>query len=187
MNHAALVDRCRELQLVLCDVDGVMTDGSLLFGPDGTELKSLNVRDGLGIVLAHHAGLQTGLVSGRSSEQVARRAAELGMAVVYQGVADKAAALAQILDEQRLSASQVAYMGDDLNDLPVMRVVGLSAAPGDAGGPGAGARRDAGGGRTGLPPRAARGHPAQPWGLGRGGLLPRREPGRMMLVPSSPP
>ena len=132
MSHAGLVDRCRELQLVLCDVDGVMTDGSLLFGPDGTELKSLNVRDGLGIVLAHHAGLQTGLVSGRSSEPIARRAAELGVAVIHQGVADKAAALAQILDEQRLSASQVAYMGDDLNDLPVMRMVGLSAAPGDA-------------------------------------------------------
>jgi 3-deoxy-D-manno-octulosonate 8-phosphate phosphatase (KDO 8-P phosphatase) len=132
MSHAGLVDRCRELALVLCDVDGVMTDGSLLFGPDGTELKSLNVRDGLGIVLAHHAGLQTGLVSGRSSEPIARRAAELGMAVIHQGVVDKAAALAQILDQQRLSASQVAYMGDDLNDLPVMRMVGLSAAPGDA-------------------------------------------------------
>jgi 3-deoxy-D-manno-octulosonate 8-phosphate phosphatase (KDO 8-P phosphatase) len=128
----ALAGRCRRLRLVLADVDGVMTDGTLLFLPDGGEAKAFHIRDGLGIVLAHRAGLRTGIVSGRSSDAVARRAAELGMSVVRQGVADKAAALREILAEQGLAAHEVAYMGDDVNDLSPMREVGLSAAPSDA-------------------------------------------------------
>jgi 3-deoxy-D-manno-octulosonate 8-phosphate phosphatase (KDO 8-P phosphatase) len=128
----ALADRCRALRLVLSDVDGVMTDGSILLLPDGREAKAFHVRDGLGIVLAHAAGLKTGLLSGRSSEVVAQRAAELGMAVVRQGLRDKGAALQEVLAEQGLSAREVAFVGDDLNDLPVMSAVGLSAAPADA-------------------------------------------------------
>jgi 3-deoxy-D-manno-octulosonate 8-phosphate phosphatase (KDO 8-P phosphatase) len=128
----ALAERCRALRLVLCDVDGVMTDGSVLLLPDGGEAKAFHVRDGFAVVLAHAAGLRTGLISGRSSEVVARRAIELGMAVVRQGVHDKREALGEVLAEQGLDARQVAYVGDDLNDLPVMGEVGLSAAPADA-------------------------------------------------------
>jgi 3-deoxy-D-manno-octulosonate 8-phosphate phosphatase (KDO 8-P phosphatase) len=128
----ALAERCRALKLILTDVDGVMTDGTLLLLPDGGEAKAFHVRDGLAVVLAHHAGLRTGLVSGRASDAVARRAAELGMAVVRQGVRDKGAALREILAEQGLSAQEVAYIGDDVNDLPVMHAVALSAAPADA-------------------------------------------------------
>jgi 3-deoxy-D-manno-octulosonate 8-phosphate phosphatase (KDO 8-P phosphatase) len=128
----ALAERCRAIELILTDVDGVMTDGTVLLFPDGTEAKAFHVRDGLGITLAHRAGLRTGLVSGRSSESVTRRAAELGMAVVRQGVKDKGAALREVLAEQGLTARQVAYMGDDVNDLPILLEVGLSAAPADA-------------------------------------------------------
>jgi len=132
MKDAALAQRCRALRLLLSDVDGVMTDGTVLLLPDGGEAKAFHIRDGLGIVLAHAAGLRTGLLSGRSSKSVARRAAELQMAVVRQGVADKAAALREILAQERLEPHQIAYVGDDLNDLPVMSEVGLTAAPADA-------------------------------------------------------
>jgi 3-deoxy-D-manno-octulosonate 8-phosphate phosphatase (KDO 8-P phosphatase) len=128
----AFARRCRALRLVLSDVDGVMTDGSILLLPDGTEAKAFNIRDGLGVVLAHAAGLRTGILSGRHSEATARRAAELGMAVVRQGVRDKTAGLREVLAEQDLEPHEVAYIGDDVNDLPVFTEVGLSAAPADA-------------------------------------------------------
>jgi 3-deoxy-D-manno-octulosonate 8-phosphate phosphatase (KDO 8-P phosphatase) len=132
MKDEALAERCRALRLVLCDVDGVMTDGTVLLLPDGREARSFHLRDGLAVVLAHRAGLRTGVLSGRSSEAVARRAAELGMAVVRQGAPDKGAAFREICAEQGLEAHQVAYIGDDVNDLPVLVEVGLSAAPADA-------------------------------------------------------
>jgi len=132
MKDVALKERCRRLRLILSDVDGVMTDGTILLLPDGQEAKAFHVRDGIAIVLAHQAGLMTGLVSGRSSASVERRAAELGMSVVRQGVGDKAAVLAEILAGLGLAASEVAYIGDDVNDLPVLLSVGLSAAPADA-------------------------------------------------------
>jgi 3-deoxy-D-manno-octulosonate 8-phosphate phosphatase (KDO 8-P phosphatase) len=132
MNDGALARRCRALKLLLADVDGVMTDGRVLYLPDGREATAFNVRDGLGFVLARRAGLRAGLLSGRSSEAVARRAAELEITVVRQGVRDKAAALRALLGELALAADEVAYVGDDLNDLPVFSQVGLSAAPADA-------------------------------------------------------
>ncbi len=132
MTDARLAQRCRALKLILSDVDGVMTDGTLLLLPDGREAKSFHVRDGLGIVMAHAAGLRTGLLSGRASELVERRAAELRMAVVRQGAQDKGQALREILESEGLAAEEVAYLGDDINDLPVLAEVGLSAAPADA-------------------------------------------------------
>jgi 3-deoxy-D-manno-octulosonate 8-phosphate phosphatase (KDO 8-P phosphatase) len=128
----ALAERCRAVKLVLTDVDGVMTDGTVLILPDGSEAKSFHVRDGLGIVLAHRAGLRTGLLSGRTSESVSHRARELGMAVVRQGARDKAAAFQEILESEGLAPTEVAYIGDDVNDLPVMKAVSLSAAPANA-------------------------------------------------------
>jgi len=95
-------------------------------------VKGFHVRDGLGIALAHAAGLRTGLISGRASEVVARRAAELGMSVVRQGVSDKRAVLEEILATEGLEGHEVAYVGDDLNDLALMAAVGLTAAPRDA-------------------------------------------------------
>jgi 3-deoxy-D-manno-octulosonate 8-phosphate phosphatase (KDO 8-P phosphatase) len=132
MKDEALRERCRALKLVLSDVDGVMTDGTVLVLPDGGEVRAFNIRDGLGIVLAHQVGLRTGLLSGRTSEAVTRRAAELGMAVVRQGVRDKGKALAGIVAELGITPREVAYVGDDVNDLPVFEEVALSAAPADA-------------------------------------------------------
>jgi 3-deoxy-D-manno-octulosonate 8-phosphate phosphatase (KDO 8-P phosphatase) len=132
VKDAALAARCRGLRLILSDVDGVMTDGTVLLLPDGSEAKAFHIRDGLGIVLAHRAGLRTGILSGRSTPVVALRARELGMTIVRQAIADKGAALREILASEGLAPHEVAYMGDDLNDLPLLREVGLSAAPADA-------------------------------------------------------
>ena len=132
MKADALVSRCKALKLILSDVDGVLTDGTVLLMPDGREAKSFHIRDGLGVVLAHRVGLRTGLISGRKSEAVVRRAGELGMAIVYQGIDDKLAALREIIGAERIEPHQVAYMGDDVSDLGVMSEVGLSAAPADA-------------------------------------------------------
>ncbi len=132
MKDQALAARCRSLRLVLSDVDGVMTDGTFLLLPDGGEAKAFHVRDGLGIVLARRAGLRFGILSGRTSETVSRRAAELGIEIVRQGVEDKAAALREIAAAEGITSREVAYMGDDVSDLGVMAEVGLSAAPADA-------------------------------------------------------
>jgi len=132
MKDVEFARRCQALKLVLSDVDGVMTDGKLLLLPGGAEAKSFHVRDGLGLVVARRAGLRTGLISGRTSEEVARRAAELGLDVVRQGVKDKVACLREVLSGLGLEAREVAYMGDDFNDLPLLKEVGLSAAPADA-------------------------------------------------------
>ena len=132
MKDEAFAERCRRIRLILSDVDGVLTDGTVLMLPDGGEAKAFHTRDGLAIVLAQRAGLRTGLLSGRSSVTVERRAAELGIGLVRQGVRDKRAALSEILDAEGLTAGQVAYIGDDVSDLPVLCEVGLSAAPADA-------------------------------------------------------
>ena len=132
MKDEALAARCRGLRLVLTDVDGVLTDGTVLLLPDGGEAKAFHIRDGLAVVLAHRVGLRTGILSGRSSEAVSRRARELGIGIVRQGISDKAAAFAEILAAEGLAPHQAAYMGDDVNDLPVMVQAGLSAAPADA-------------------------------------------------------
>jgi 3-deoxy-D-manno-octulosonate 8-phosphate phosphatase (KDO 8-P phosphatase) len=133
MKDEALAARCRALELLLSDVDGVMTDGTVLLLPDGREAKAFHIRDGLAVVLARRAGLRTGVITGRGpSECVTRRTADLGMDIVRQGVADKGQALGEILAELGLRPEQVAYIGDDVNDLPVLTQVGLSAAPADA-------------------------------------------------------
>jgi 3-deoxy-D-manno-octulosonate 8-phosphate phosphatase (KDO 8-P phosphatase) len=132
MRDALFRERCRALKLLLSDVDGVMTDGKIMLLPGGAEAKSFHVRDGLGLVLARRAGLRTGLVSGRSSAEVERRAAELGLDVVRQGIGDKRACLEEIRAELGLLSREIAYIGDDVNDLALLREVGLSAAPADA-------------------------------------------------------
>jgi 3-deoxy-D-manno-octulosonate 8-phosphate phosphatase (KDO 8-P phosphatase) len=118
--------------MLLFDVDGVLTDGSVTLHGDGSEAKTFFIRDGLAIVWAQRAGLQVGLLSGRRSDATTRRAAELGISVLVQGETDKRAAYSQIIARQQLKDEHVAYMGDDLLDLPVLARVGLSGAPADA-------------------------------------------------------
>ena len=125
-------ERAATVRLLLFDVDGVLTDGSVNVDASGAEMKRFHIRDGAALVWAQRAGLMTGVLSARRSEATAARVQELGMAVAIQGVADKRAALADILSQHGLTAGEVAYMGDDLVDLPVLRAVGLSAAPADA-------------------------------------------------------
>ena len=120
------------IKLLLFDVDGVLTDGTILVHADGTESKMFNIRDGAGIVWAQRAGLSVGLLSARLADATTVRAAQLGINIVLQGAADKLAGYQQILAGQGLTDEQVGYMGDDLQDLPVIRRAGFSAAPADA-------------------------------------------------------
>jgi 3-deoxy-D-manno-octulosonate 8-phosphate phosphatase (KDO 8-P phosphatase) len=118
--------------MLLFDVDGVLTDGVVHVHADGTESKGFHIRDGTAIVWAQRAGLSIGLLSGRTSAATTHRAAQLAIPLVLQGVASKIAAYEEIVRDAGLEDSAVAYMGDDLLDLPVLERVGLSAAPADA-------------------------------------------------------
>ncbi|MCL4847626.1 MAG: HAD-IIIA family hydrolase [Acidobacteria bacterium] len=127
-----LAEKARSLRLLLFDVDGVLTDGTILLHADGTESKQFHIRDGTAIVWAHRAGLATGLLSARQAASTTQRAAQLGIPIVLQGVTNKLDAYQRLLAEQGLRDEEVAFMGDDLLDLPVLGRVGLAAAPADA-------------------------------------------------------
>jgi len=129
---AGVAARARRIRLLLFDVDGVLTDGTILLDADGRESKRFSIKDGTALVWARQAGLLTGVLSARTAAATTERARQLGMAVVRQQATDKAAAFTEILAEQGLDAAEVAYMGDDLMDLPVLRQAGLSSAPADA-------------------------------------------------------
>jgi 3-deoxy-D-manno-octulosonate 8-phosphate phosphatase (KDO 8-P phosphatase) len=115
------------IEFLLVDVDGVLTDGRIHFDHDGREYKSFHVHDAAGIAYWHRSGLRSGFLSGRGGDVVERRARELGVHEVVLKRIDKAAALHEVLARQRLLAHQVAYVGDDLLDLPVLRQVGFAA------------------------------------------------------------
>ena len=122
----------RRIRLLIVDVDGVLTDGRVYLGPSGGEWKSFHVHDGLALARAVAVGFPVAVVSSRSSEAVARRCAELGLTEVHQGVGDKLAAYETLLRRHGYQHPEVACMGDDLADLPVLRRVGLATAPADA-------------------------------------------------------
>jgi 3-deoxy-D-manno-octulosonate 8-phosphate phosphatase (KDO 8-P phosphatase) len=118
--------KARRIKLLLLDVDGVLTDGGIYLDNRGLESKRFDVRDGQGITLLQRAGVRTGIITGRSSEVVRHRARELGVEMVYQGVGDKANIYEEIKREAMLDDKEIAYMGDDIGDLPVLRRAGLS-------------------------------------------------------------
>jgi len=124
--------RAQAIELILSDVDGVLTPGELIFDNQGIETKHFHIRDGLGIKLWQRAGYRFGLVTGRSSHIVKLRAAELGIEIVRQTAEDKLPATQEIIGSLGLSLSQVCYIGDDLPDLPAVRAVGLGVAVADA-------------------------------------------------------
>jgi YrbI family 3-deoxy-D-manno-octulosonate 8-phosphate phosphatase len=138
MSYSASSELDRELaepiQLILSDVDGVLTDGRIIYDNSGVETKVFHVRDGLGIKLWQKSGFSFGLVTSRNSQIVRMRAAELGIAHVRQGFDEKLPAAMDIMNQLGLTPAQVCYIGDDLPDLPVMRAVGLSVAPADGSG-----------------------------------------------------
>jgi len=121
-----------KIRLVLFDVDGVLTDGKILLHADGTESKQFDIKDGSAIMWASRLGLTVGLLSARMAASTTQRAAQLGITLVHQGVASKLETYEQIVDELILENEQVAYMGDDVLDLPVLLRAGLAAAPADA-------------------------------------------------------
>jgi 3-deoxy-D-manno-octulosonate 8-phosphate phosphatase (KDO 8-P phosphatase) len=115
----------KTIELLLLDVDGILTDGRLYFSNQGDELKTFNIQDGLGIKLLQGAGIQTGIITGRSSNIVEKRAAELGIELLVQGQENKLRAMQEIQQQLGLSSEAVAYMGDDLPDLLAIRHAGL--------------------------------------------------------------
>jgi len=127
-----LARRARELDWLLFDCDGVLTDGSLIYGPEGEQWKVFNVRDGVGLKLAREAGLKIGILSGRGNAALEARVREIGFDALIQNHHDKDAAFTAFLTEHGIAPERVAYAGDDLLDLPVIRRCGLSFAPADA-------------------------------------------------------
>jgi 3-deoxy-D-manno-octulosonate 8-phosphate phosphatase (KDO 8-P phosphatase) len=127
-----LLERARKTRLLIMDVDGVLTDGRIIQDCHGHELKVFDVKDGHGIVMAHRAKLKTALISGRESETITRRAEELGIELVFQKIWNKLEAYEKILGDTQLTHDQVAYMGDDVIDIPLLRRVGLAVAVADA-------------------------------------------------------
>jgi len=124
--------KCRNIQLILSDVDGVLTDGTIGYSNPSVESKLFHARDGLGIDLWHQLGYRFGLVTGRSSQIVSHRASELKISIVRQGVSDKLAVVREILEQQQLTFDHVCFIGDDLPDLPPIRHCGLGVAVADA-------------------------------------------------------
>ncbi|HTY03136.1 MAG TPA: phenylphosphate carboxylase subunit delta [Rhodocyclaceae bacterium] len=120
-------ERAAGVRLMGFDVDGVMTDGRLYFSPNGDEMKAFFSRDGLGLKMLARAGVRLAIITGRDSPIVARRAENLGIDLVLQGVEDKRAAMARLLEQQGFDFSQAGYMGDDVVDLDVMTACGFSA------------------------------------------------------------
>ncbi|CAJ50725.1 KdsC family phosphatase [Bordetella avium] len=125
---APVRERAAAVRLMVFDVDGVLTDGSLFFGEHGEMFKRFNALDGHGLRLLIESGIKVGLITGRSSQVVARRAAELGIAEVMQGVRDKGSALAELAQRQAVQLDQTGYMGDDIIDLPAMQRAGFAAS-----------------------------------------------------------
>jgi 3-deoxy-D-manno-octulosonate 8-phosphate phosphatase (KDO 8-P phosphatase) len=132
LTHAELVRRAGALEWLLCDVDGVLTDGRMIYGPEGESWKEFDVRDGLGMHFAREAGLKVGILSGRRNQALQKRAEELHVDVLIMDRPDKRTAFAEFLAEHQTEARRVAFIGDDLLDLPVLGHCGLSFAPADA-------------------------------------------------------
>jgi len=125
-------DRCRKIELIFSDVDGVLTDGGVLYDNQGIEIKKFHIRDGLGIRLWQKAGFKFGVLTARTSHIVKLRAAELNIEIVRQGFEDKLPVAKEAVAELGLSPDQVCFIGDDLTDLPVMQYVGVGIAVADA-------------------------------------------------------
>jgi 3-deoxy-D-manno-octulosonate 8-phosphate phosphatase (KDO 8-P phosphatase) len=121
-----LNQRAARIKLMIFDVDGVLTDGSLHYGADGEALKTFNVHDGLGIKLLQEAGIKTAIISARKSPQVTRRAADLGIEFLHQGGHDKLTPFNSLLEQTGLTADEVGFIGDDVVDLPILTRVGLA-------------------------------------------------------------
>ncbi|NLI30464.1 MAG: 3-deoxy-manno-octulosonate-8-phosphatase KdsC [Nitrospiraceae bacterium] len=127
-----LLERAKDIRLLILDVDGVLTDGSIILDNNGNELKAFHVRDGHGIKMLQKVGIEIAIITGRRADVVERRASELGIQHVYQGVLNKAAAYADLQEKTGIPASAIACVGDDIVDIPLLRRAALSVAVADA-------------------------------------------------------
>ncbi len=128
-----LKEKAAKIKLLLTDSDGVLTDNGVYYGEDGEKLKRFSIRDGMGVErLRNLCGIDTGIVTGETSPSVKKRADKLQITELHLGVKDKAGRLKEILERKNISASQVAYIGDDVNDLSIMALAGFTACPADA-------------------------------------------------------
>jgi 3-deoxy-D-manno-octulosonate 8-phosphate phosphatase (KDO 8-P phosphatase) len=127
-----ILDKAKKIELVIFDVDGVMTDGSLFMGDDGQEYKAFNSLDGHGMRMLQEGGINAAIITGRKSQVVEHRMKDLGVSRVYQGYRDKIPAYEALMDDVGLTTEQVAYVGDDVVDLPIMTRVGFAIAVQDA-------------------------------------------------------
>ena len=132
MTSSEIEQRAARVKLLLMDCDGVLTDGRIWIFENGEEQKGFHTRDGLGIDLLHRAGLRSGIISGRTSSAVETRAHTLGMSFIVQGHENKVQAFADVLDRASVSTAEVAYIGDDLNDIPLIAQSGFGVAVADA-------------------------------------------------------
>ena len=127
-----ILERAKQIKLIIFDVDGVLTDGSLYFSDDGQEMKAFNSRDGHGMKMLRESGVEVAIITGRTSNVVTHRMENLGIKHVYQGQHEKLPAFLTLIDKLGVKADEVAYVGDDVIDLPIMRRVGLAVAVQDA-------------------------------------------------------
>ncbi|OON39274.1 3-deoxy-D-manno-octulosonate 8-phosphate phosphatase [Izhakiella australiensis] len=127
-----VLQKARAIKLLICDVDGVMSDGVIYQGNNGEELKAFNVRDGYGVRCLLTSGIEVAIITGRKAKLLEDRCATLGITHLYQGQSDKLLAFAELVDKLSLAPEQIAYIGDDLIDWPVMARVGLSVTVADA-------------------------------------------------------
>lgn len=132
LSTESLTASLQKIKLLALDVDGVLTDGSIYISPAGEVFKGFNAKDGMGISCALRSGLQIAVITGRQSPIVERRCEELGITLLQQGVKDKRLALQQIAQKLGLVREEIAYMGDDLNDIPAFKASGLNLVPADA-------------------------------------------------------
>jgi len=132
MQKQTAEEKAKNIKLLICDVDGVMTDGSLFYDNNGDEYKAFNSRDGHGIKMLQECGVQVAIITGRTSKLVLHRMHNLNVDMIYQGQADKRHAFRELLEETGMLPEEIAYIGDDVVDLPVMTQVGLAVAVADA-------------------------------------------------------
>jgi len=132
MNTYDIKQRAERIKLVLADVDGVLTDGGVYYGAEGEVMKRFNIRDGMGVERLRDCGAEVGLITGEASPSVSRRAEKLKIKRVYLEAKEKKRAVEEIARDAKMDLSEIAFIGDDVNDLEAMKIVGLAAAPSDA-------------------------------------------------------
>jgi 3-deoxy-D-manno-octulosonate 8-phosphate phosphatase (KDO 8-P phosphatase) len=133
MNLEEIAEKAQKIKLLLTDCDGVLTDGGVYYSANGEEMKKFNIRDGMGVErLRNLADVETGIITGELSGSVKQRAEKLKISELHLGIKDKSTLLLDILLRKNLSSEQIAYIGDDVNDLEIMKTVGLTACPADA-------------------------------------------------------